>query len=226
MARTRTLAQLREEVRQRVDVENATTWLPNAELTRYINQSIARLHRLIAREHEELLVDSQTVVTVPGVELYTLLAGYHKIVGSPEVDLGGPGPVPMRRWTWAERTSYLYTGGWTSDQPVAYRILGADQLSFLPVPNAAHTITIHYIPPPTDLAADGDTYDGRAGWEEWIVVDAAIKVAIKEESDTTELRAERDELWRDITADLATVDQGAPPRVGDVRGDGADWGYE
>lgn len=225
MARERTLAQLREEVRQRVDAENATTWLPNAELTRYINQSIARLHRLIAREHEELLAARQTVTTVAGVEIYTLSPGFHKIVGSPEVDLGGPGPVPMRRWTWAERTSYLYTGGWTSDQPIAYRIQGADRLSFLPVPDQAHTITVHYIPPPTDLAADSDTYDGRAGWEEWVVVDAAIKVATKEESDTTELRVERDELWRDITADLVSIDQGAPPRVGDVAGDDNDWGY-
>lgn len=228
MARTRTLSELREEVRQRVDVENATTWLPNTELTRLINQSIARLHRKIAREFPDLLTMNGTITTVAGQEIYTLgvsPSDFYKLVGPPEVDLGGPGPVPMVRWTFAERTSYLYTGGWTSDRPIAYRLYGRDEVSFLPVPDAAHDITVHYIPAPTDLSADADTYDGRAGFEEWVVCDAAIKVAIKEEGDTTELRAERDEHWLEITRDLVTTDQASPPRVQDVAGDGGGWGY-
>lgn len=215
MARTRTLSELRDEVRQRADIEAATTAFPDSELTRYINQSIARLHRKVHRQFPDLFVAQTTITTVSGQETYSLPADFYALVGRPEVDLGGPGPQQMRRWEWPERVSYQYTSGWAWNLPVAYRLHGADTISFLPIPGGAHGVTVYYSPIPTDLSADGDTYDGRAGWEEWVILDAAIKVATKEEQDASTLVAERAEHWEDITSDLGMVDRGGPPRVQD-----------
>lgn len=221
MARTRTLTLLRDEVRQRADIESATTAFPDSELTRYINQSIARLHRKIHRVQPDMLVTSTTITTAASTESYALPATFYALVGSPEVNLGGPGPSTLHRWQWADRASYLYEGGWAYGRPVAYRLVGADTISFLPIPNAVYSVKVFYVPAPTDLSADGDTFDGRSGWEEWVVLDAAIKVATKEERDITDLRAERDDAWAEIAADLPQQDRGAPSRVADVTGDDA-----
>lgn len=226
MARTRTLTLLRDEVRQRADIEAATTAFPDTELTRYINQSIARLHRKVHREFPGLIVTSTTITTASGTETYALPAGFYALVGRPEVDLGGPNPQQMKRWEWSERTSYLYTTGWSWNWPVAYRLHGADTISFLPVPAGVHSVTVYYSPIPTDLSGDSDTYDGRSGWEEWVILDAAIKVATKEEQDTSDLRAERAEHWDEIAKDLAMVDRGGPPRVQDVQSGYAEWGWD
>ena len=42
------------------------------------------------------------------------------------------------------------------------------------------------------------TVDGRAGWEEWVVVDAAVKLLTKEESDTSQLEREAARIWSRI----------------------------
>jgi hypothetical protein len=224
VARTRTLVQMREEARSRVDVEAATLWLTDATLTRMINQSIARLERKLADHDEDLVVKSTpgTVNTVAGTERYALPSDFYKLIGAPEVNLGN-GPQQLKRWSWDERPSYLDASGWSPNAPVSYRLYGRDQISFLPIPSAVHAVTVHYVPTPTQLAADADFYDGRAGWEEWVIVDVAMKIEIKAERDIAELRAERDELWADITRSAKSLDQGAPDRVRETSNDYDGW---
>lgn len=220
MARTRTLTLLRDEVRQRADVEDATVWLPNAELTRYINQSIARLYTKITQADEGNYITSATVNTAANVATAALAAAFFKLIHI-EVNLGGDKPQTLRRWQFKER--HLYgTSGWVAGEPIAYRLIG-DTLHLLPVPKAVHAMTVYYIPAITDLSADGDTFDGRNGWEEWVVLDAAIKVRLKEESDIAELVHERDALRADICPSVAHQDQSEPDYVQDVEGTSRGW---
>jgi hypothetical protein len=214
MARTRTLALLRAEVQARADIEN-DPHITSAEVDRFINQSIAALHQKAALAGEDEYTTSVAIPTVAGSESYTVASAFFKIVSA---DALVSGEVrPLRRWTFAERHLFLNATSWSStSQPLAYRLVGGDTIKLLPVPDGVYTVTVWYIPASTVLAADGDLYDGRDGFEEWVVLDAAIKCKTKSEEDIRELVGERDRVMLDILASLATKDQARPERVQDV----------
>lgn len=73
------------------------------------------------------------------------------------------------------------------------------------------THTVHVVPKDENLSSDG-----ISGWLEYVVVDAAIKCLVKEESDTRVLGMQRDQLVRRITDSAPNRDAGEPPRVTDV----------
>lgn len=70
-----------------------------------------------------------------------------------------------------------------------------------------------------------DSLDGRNGWEEWVVVDAAIKLLSKEESDTSQLERESARLWARIMAALQNRDAGQGKRVTDVSYNSGMWPF-
>lgn len=220
MARTRTLPELRDEVRERADVEN-DPHVTDTEVDRHINQSIARLHSIAALACEDEYTTSAAIATVAGQEAYTVHASFFKLVS---VDAMVGGIVrPMRRWQFSERALYLNVNAWgLPSQPLAYRLVSGDTIRFLPVPDGVYAVTVWYIPASVVLTGSA-SYDGRDGFEEWVVVDAAIKCKLKSEEDVRDLVAERDRLMVDIQASLATKDQALPDRIQDTRGRSSDW---
>jgi hypothetical protein len=75
------------------------------------------------------------------------------------------------------------------------------------------------------LVLDADTFDGISGWEEYIVVDAAIKMLNKEESDVGVLSKEKDRLVLRITAASANRDIAEPEPIADVYAEDDDYDY-
>lgn len=77
---------------------------------------------------------------------------------------------------------------------------------------------------------DAATLDGLAGWEEYIIIDAAIKAQIKQEGPSQELMAERQAMRTEIEAMAEARDVGQAFHVSDVLGansygmDGDGWG--
>ena len=67
--------------------------------------------------------------------------------------------------------------------------------------------------------------DGRSGWEEWVVIDAAMKLLAKEESDTTQLANEAARIWGRIMKALANRDAGQAKRITDVNLNTGSWPY-
>jgi hypothetical protein len=67
--------------------------------------------------------------------------------------------------------------------------------------------------------------DGRAGWEEWVVVDAAVKLLTKEESDTSQLEREAARIWSRIMKNMANRDAGQSKRITDVSFNMGAWPY-
>lgn len=67
--------------------------------------------------------------------------------------------------------------------------------------------------------------DGRAGWEEWTVVDAAMKLLAKEESDTSQLEREASRIWARIMKNMANRDAGQSKRITDVSFNSGMWPY-
>lgn len=64
--------------------------------------------------------------------------------------------------------------------------------------------------------ADSTSLDGISGWEEYVVVDAAIKAMIKEESDPSALMSRKMELKQRVIDSAANRDASLPSRVTDT----------
>src|SRR6188768_974681 len=143
MARLRTLAELRAEVRERADIEG-DPHITDAEVNRFVNQSIARLHNLAAIAGEDEFTLSIAIPTVAGTEAYAITGAFYKLVS---VDVSVNGQLrPMRRWNFSERALYLNDASWGSiSQPLAYRLIEGERISFLPKPDGVYTVTVWYI---------------------------------------------------------------------------------
>lgn len=82
---------------------------------------------------------------------------------------------------------------------------------------------------------DASTLDGISGWEEYVIVDAAIKALVKQEQDSTALMMQKQELKQRIEAMAEGRDAGeaihssdtlgANAFSGDGYGDGGGWGF-
>jgi len=59
--------------------------------------------------------------------------------------------------------------------------------------------------------------DGVNGWEEYIIIDSAIKAKDKEESDTSVLMSRKAEIVRRMESEAENRDAGSPSTVGDSR---------
>lgn len=73
MARTRTLTQLIADVRDRTDTENSQH-VTDAQITRYINQSIAALYALIVEQDENDFAAQCSFNTTAGAETSQILS--------------------------------------------------------------------------------------------------------------------------------------------------------
>lgn len=224
MSRVRTLAQLRTDVRQRADIENSQH-ISDTELTRYINQSIAALYALIVEmDEDEFAAEATWTVTAGTVEstisyvedAVDVPVSIYKLLSVDVVD-GDGRKWPVQRFslrdrTWLEDTT-LPTG---QIRPTRYRLRGISNLIWAPPFESDTQVRVTYIPSPTDLSADSDEYDGRVGWEEWVILDSAIKCMIKEESDDSQLVRERQLAEARIRQQIAIRDRGEAQRIRNV----------
>jgi hypothetical protein len=77
----------------------------------------------------------------------------------------------------------------------------------------------------TTLASDTDTVQGVSGWTEYIIVDAAIKMMQKEESDVSVLIAQKQALLARIEAMAHNRDAGMPSTVADAQSSNSFYPY-
>lgn len=201
---TRTLAQLRTEVRQTADMENADAYLDNDEVDRYVNEAITELWDLLLEVHgQEWYLEEYTFTTTAGTAEYTIddseTAAFYILKGVDiEID---ENRYPLSPYNLLNRN--LNGKG----KPSWYRLKGnvnkdtgvyTKKIRLQPKPDSAYTIHLLYVPSAPTLDDDADVWDGHNGWEEYIVVTAAIRVRIKEESDTEQLELRKAQLEQRI----------------------------
>lgn len=89
-------------------------------------------------------------------------------------------------------------------------------------PNTSFTLSAAAAASKTNLLAaawsDQTTFDGIAGWEEYVSVDSAIKALLKEESDPSTLIAYRQDLVQRIVDNAPNRDSAEAPTVTDAAG--------
>lgn len=204
-----TLATLRTRVRQQADQESST-FISDSELTAYINQSARDLHGLLSTTYEDYFLTS-VQFTLSTANTYTLPTNFLKLRGLDYESAGDWVTVP--RFAFEDRNKYQqrYQRG-DLDVWRMYRIMqGA--LFILPEDDYAGTYRLWYTYDFTELSSDSDTLANTLGWDEYVVVDAAIKCLQKEESDASLLMARKADLKQRIMAEAANRDASGPERI-------------
>lgn len=192
-----TLAQLKSQARDRADMTNSQ-FVSDSELVNYINGSIAELHDLlIAAYDNDYYITEYTFNTVSGTDSYALPDDFYKLRGI-DSKIGTDQWFTLQPFNFNERNSkndlvaYLAYGN-----NFRYRIMGSEVV-FSPAPQGIYSIKLWYIPVATKLTSDSDTLNDLNQFSEYVIVDAAIKMANKEEADVSVLAAQKAELKRRI----------------------------
>lgn len=207
MASLVTLSSMRTQVRQRADIEHSQV-CTDAEINTHINSAIRDLYDMLVAADEDYYTVSSTINATGLTATYALPSNFYKLKG---VDYPVNGiTAPMEKFSFIDRNKFVY-----NDQVLRYRLV-AGNIIFAPIP-AAQTITLWYVPAPVDLALDADTFDGINGWEDFVVIDSAIKCIIKQEQDPTPLMAEKQDIVQRIQAMKDGRDEGQPEVMSDVR---------
>lgn len=186
MARTVTLADLVTELEERADIQNDQS-IAAAEKVRLINKGITDLYdELVAAAPPDYYLKDFAITTTGDEAGYVLPDDFFKI-RRVQVKLSGS----------TERRSL------TPMQPDERVVL---------TPSTGASIVLEYIPVAPTLVLDADTFDGVNGWDELIVLWAAVKVFQKKRLPIGDLAGQYQQMMARIRAN-AYQDPGSPPMI-------------
>ena len=129
---------------------------------------------------------------------------------------------PLRRFQWVEQNllnqANLYQGSQALPLYRLYTLSNREKLAIAP-DSLGGTFRVWYYPAPQKMLVDADRIDGRSGWDEWVVKDAAIKCLLKEESieQAASIKVIRDELFQRFQLHASERDASQPERIRDCR---------
>jgi len=214
---TITLAQLRTKVRERADQVNST-FITDSELNGYIDLSYASFYDLLIEEENYYFGTTANIAasSVSATGTINLPSTFYRLVGIDDVT-DPSRPLTVRKFNFAERNDFdegYVTLSNYSD--IFYQLYGSTIL-LTPVSLAIKPYKLWFIPHRTVLSADGDTVDSVNGWIEWVIIDAAIKCMIKEESDIKALLQTKGEVYERIAKAKGKRDSVGPSKIARVR---------
>lgn len=219
-----TLAELKTQARQLADMEE-NEFVSDSELTNYINFGIAELHDLLIGTFADYYLQSTTNTTTVDQDTYALPDDFYKLRGV-DAKLNGSNYFTLRRYNFNERNRYEDFGAWTlaGISNVRYRVMGSN-IVFTPIPDGQTEYKIWYVPKATKLVADSDSFDDVNQYADFVIITAAMKMLVKEESDVSTLAAERARLIDKIEQDAKDRDIGEPESISDVHAENNTWFY-
>jgi hypothetical protein len=220
MARTFTAGDLRTRVRERADMESST-FVSDAEMLRYISASYAELYDQLVRADPERYLKEETFTGDGTTKDFAVGSDYY---GTIRIDYNGTNNerVALRRVYGQEANLFntSTTGISTGWHPVYNTSApNTQKIRLLPTPNSGDTYTHSYTVVPADLTTASDTINGVSGWEEYIVIDAAIKCRTKEETPTGDLERALERFTKRLSEMRYQRDAANAGRVINTRGD-------
>lgn len=218
MANTATLATMRLRAQRRSDLVSSSI-IVAAEWLDYINEGGAELHDLIVNKFENYVLSNTTQTLTSGTDTYTLPTTFHKVVGMDWES--GTIRYPLRRYMFTERNNYRMDPQVANPDGQYYRYnIEGTSFRLIPIPSASGTIRIWYVPQYVQLSGDSDVVASYVsnGWEQVIVLTAAIKAIVRLERDPAALMAEKAELVQRIINSATARDAGEPARIVDMDG--------
>ncbi|MDQ3023391.1 MAG: hypothetical protein M3R04_03240 [bacterium] len=206
-----TLTNLRTRIRRRADREN-DPHIVDAELTQFINASYKELWDLLVAASSDYFLSSETYTLTGTTDTRALPSGCYKVRG---IDWLNGRYEALPRFTFSSRN--------LCNQRM-YRVLGTN-VQFLPLGDAAGSYRTWYEPGPTALSADADALNDAVDmWDEYIVIDGAIKCYGKSQDDASQFMSEKHAMKARIEAMAPDRDHGSPDRVSDVNA-ASDWDF-
>lgn len=234
MARLVTLDQMDQRVQRRANVEVASNKAIFGVAERYdnINEGIAEFWQIVGEfPDQKYYLNSVVFNTLATKDTYQIGPG----LDIPIQDFWRPSGLDVqfgqnlvntaKKFMWAERNRFkvLYSG-WVYTQPVWYSTV-ANSIKFIPIPSGQFSITLWYTPVSPTLVNPQDKFDGIQGFEEYIVLSAAIKLLTKQErfDHVQVLGAERERIAAQIRSVLGVRDTEQPERVTDITQNDDGW---
>jgi hypothetical protein len=224
---TRTDAELIADVRLRSDLGSGQ-FRTDANIRRYLNESHRRgTAKLIALFDQLLLSKSGTINTAAATQTTALPADFF-ILHRFRVTLNNNNRVDIPRAEVGDLDIDQENRGWNVFNAYPkYRLEGTN-VRWVPTPQAIHAVTIYYISTDIAFANAGTAKEEltltndyiNVYWllDQWVVLDAAIKVKGDQEEDISTLVFERDEIWKDFDTIMDNRAAEHPPQVRDVYG--------
>lgn len=222
------LGQIRLMAQQKADMVGSN-FISLPEWNMYINQSYFELYDLLTTDYEDYFLAPPLLITTDGVtNQYDLPNGtnyqgapaFYKLVG---VDCGLDNAnnawVTLNKFNFIDRNKFVFPNIGSSFMGVfsmQYRLMG-NSLYLIPTPSANQILRVWYQPRLNQLLKDTDVVDGVSGWTEYIIVDAAIKAVMKEESDPTALYMQKKDLIKRIEESSMNRDMSQPSTISDTR---------
>lgn len=225
-----TLAQLKTESRQRADMENSN-FITDTELTSYINNSISELHDILIQAYEaDYYIKSSTFTTSNNQDSYALSSiitdnDFYKLRGI-DAKLNNQEWFTLQPFNFNERNKRQNFGAWKylGMSNIRYRLTGSN-VTFTPTPDSSIEVRMWYIPVAITLSLDTDELEDLNNFSEYVIVDTAIKMMQKEESDTTILMAQKAALKRRIEEAANNRDAGSGDSISDIYNENNDYLY-
>lgn len=218
MARNATLAQLKSDIGYQTDVVIGTSGrYPEAMVTRFINQSIQRFRERVSTEGIARYLTyysgiTQTGATTPHAFQVLNLSGLDPAI----VRMYGVDVEYQNVWRSLAHASFVdrsrFGGPAIRGLPSVWSQFQTDQVALFPAPDQAYPYTAWYLPVIADLADDADTFDGVAGWEEYIVWDVVCRMLNRDQYiDAYRMAAQhRDEVWADVLRGATDISWAGP----------------
>lgn len=195
MARSVSLATLVQEARLRADMESSS-FVTDTEVGRLVQASGTWLYDLILSAWGERYFFEQSDVTTTASQAYVSLpSDFYRLLKVGWVEGGSTDPLRLEPFQSDEEWSDAYWGSaasWSRTNPPRYQVRGSDYLYLDPTPSSVQTLRVQYVPIMPEIEDTTPVpFQGVHGWDEFIVLDVAIKLRIKEESDVRDLQGER-----------------------------------
>ena len=218
MARTFTVSELITRVRERSNTERSN-FVTDDEIIRYIDQGYTKLYDLIVSKFENYYISDYSFTTTGATQFFDLPNDFYKMVGLDQFQNfsgSGENALTVRPFNFNERNRYnniLFAV--TAAAFYRYLIQGS-KIKILPAPDAGITFKMWYVPAPVKITTSAQTIDGVSGWEEVVILTAAIQVMNKQELDSSALKREQLEAIDRVITMATERDAALPERVTDL----------
>ncbi len=231
MAYKVSLTDLKERARQRSNLEGALAFITDLEMDGLVNLAVASFVDEVRGTtwNGTYSRSPYTFATVSGQRAYPLPTNFLSLL-SVDVSIAGGSPVlSVRSYQEEERNAFRsmpLLGGWGASQPIYYQLQETD-ISFIPTPEGAYSVTLNYVPTAPVLSDPDDAIDSINGWEEYIVLHVAIRMLIKDgQLDVVPVLSGLLEQERQRIRGMAPRrDQQFAERVHVIENVGNDWDY-
>jgi len=219
---------------------NQNLFVSDPQLIRYINRSYLALYDLLITAYEDYYVAPRLVFNTDGTTQQYALPNGTNYSGAPAlyklfgVDLGldnsNNALVTLKKFNFIDRNSYVFpqlNSTFLGVFNLRFRLVGGT-LMFIPTPSANQNIGLWYFPQLAELVNTTDVIDpnmSMAGWDEYIILDAAIKMATKEESwDLVQsLKDDKMAIVKRVEEAASNRDAGQADTISDVRTRATGW---